>query len=69
MEEEQEKMLKKKNTENEEFYMSENKHKCRCEWNHNNEVYVSYNGNEYNDCVKYVDLDDFVPFLLVAKKN
>jgi len=63
------KNVKKKNTENEEFYMSENKHKCRCEWNHNNEVYVSYNGNEYNDCVKYVDLDDFVPFLLVAKKK
>ena len=61
--------VKKKNNENEEFYMSENKHNCRCEWNHNNEIYVSYNGNEYNNCSKYIDIDDFVPFLLVVEKK
>ena len=61
--------VKKKNNENEEFYMSENKHNCRCEWNHNNEIYVSYNGNEYNNCSKYIDIDNFVPFLLVVEKK
>ena len=61
--------VKKKNSENEEFYMSENKHNCRCEWNHNNEIYVSYNGNEYNNCSKYIDIDNFVPFLLVVEKK
>ena len=61
--------VKKKNNENEEFYMSENKHNCRCEWNHNNEIYLSYNGNEYNNCSKYIDIDNFVPFLLVVEKK
>ena len=61
--------VKKKNNENEEFYMSDNKHNCRCEWNHNNEIYVSYNGNEYNNCSKYIDIDNFVPFLLVVEKK
>ena len=60
---------KKKNEENEEFYLSENKHKCRCDWNHNNEIFVSYNGNECNDICKYNDLDDFVPFLFVINKK
>ena len=63
------KNIKKKNNENEEFYISENKHKCRCDWNHNNEIYVSYNGNEYNDYCKYSDMDNFVPFLLVIEKK
>ena len=63
------KNIKKKNSENEEFYTSENKHNCRCEWNHNNEIYVSYNGNEYNDCSKYIDIDNFVPFLFVVEKK
>ena len=60
---------KKKNVENEEFYLTENKHKCRCDWNHNSEIYVSYNGNEYDDFCKYNDLDDFVPFLIVVDKK
>ena len=63
------KNVKKKNAENEEFYMSENKHKCRCDWNHNNEIYVSYNGNEYNDYCKFVDMDSFVPFIIVAERK
>ena len=63
------KNVKKKNSENEEFYMSENKHKCRCDWNHNNEIYVSYNGNEYNDYCKFVDIDSFVPFIFVVEKK
>ena len=63
------KKKKKKNNENEEFYLSENKHKCRCDWNHNNEIYVSYNGNEYDDYSKYIDIDKFVPFLLVVEKK
>ena len=63
------KNIKKKNNENEEFYISENKHKCRCDWNHNNEIYVSYNGNENNDYCKYSDMDNFVPFLLVCEKK
>ena len=63
------KNVKKKNVENEEFYMSENKHKCRCDWNHNNEIYVSYNGNEYNDYCKFVDMDSFVPFIIVAERK
>ena len=63
------KNVKKKNIENEEFYLSENKHKCRCDWNHNNEIYVSYNGNEYDDYSKYIEIDKFVPFLLVVEKK
>ena len=63
------KNVKKKNSENEEFYLNENKHNCRCEWNHNNEIYVSYNGNECNDCVKYIDFDNYIPFLLVVEKK
>ena len=63
------KNVKKKNVENEEFYMSENKHKCRCDWNHNNEIYVTYNGNEYNDYCKFVDMDSFVPFIIVAERK
>ena len=63
------KVTKKKNEENEEFYLSENKHKCRCDWNHNNEIFVSYNGNEYDDCCKCIDLDDFVPFLIVVERK
>ena len=63
------KVAKKKNEENEEFYLSENKHKCRCDWNHNNEIFVSYNGNEYDDCCKCIDLDDFVPFLIVVERK
>ena len=63
------KIVKKKNNENEEFYMSENKHKCRCDWNHNNEIYVSYNGNENNDFCKYTNMDNFVPFLLVVERK
>ena len=63
------KNVKKKSNESEEFYMTENKHKCRCDWNHNNEIYVSYNGNENNDCCKYIDMDNFVPFLLVVEKK
>ena len=39
--------------------MTKNKHECRCDWNHNSEIYVSYNGNEYDDFCKYNDLDDF----------
>ena len=49
--------------------MSENKHKCRCDWNHNNEIFVSYNGNENNDFCKYTDMDNFVPFLFVVEKK
>ena len=60
---------KKKNVENEEFYLSENKHKCRCDWNHNSEIFVSYNGNEYNDFCKFNVLDEFVPFLIVVDKK
>ena len=63
------KNIKKKNNENEEFYLSENKHKCRCDWNHNNEIYVSYNGNENNDYSKYIDIDKFIPFLLVVERK
>ena len=63
------KVTKKKNEDNEEFYLSENKHKCRCDWNHNNEIFVSYNGNEYDDCCKCIDLDDFVPFLIVVERK
>ena len=63
------KITKKKNEENEEFYSSENKHKCRCDWNHNNEIFVSYNGNECNDLCKCIDLDDFVPFLIVVERK
>ena len=63
------KNIKKKNNENEEFYISENKHKCRCDWNHNNEIYVSYNGNENNDYCQYSDMDNFVSFLLVCEKK
>ena len=63
------KTVKKKNVENEEFYLSENKHKCRCDWNHNCEIYVSYNGNEYNDFCKFIDLDEFVPFLIVVDRK
>ena len=62
------KIVKKKN-ENDEFYMSENKHKCICDWNYNNEIYVSYNGNENNDCCRIVDVDNFVPFLLVVERK
>ena len=60
---------KKKNVENEEFYLSENKYKCRCDWNHNNEIFVSYNGNECDDVCKYNDLDNFVPFLIVIDRK
>ena len=63
------KITKKKNEEKEDFYLSENKHKCRCDWNHNNEIFVSYNGNEFGDFCKYIDLDDFVPFLIVIEKK
>ena len=62
------KVVKKKN-ENEEFYLSENKHKCRCDWNHNSEIFVSYNGNECNDFCKFKELDEFVPFLIVVDKK
>ena len=62
------KVVKKKN-ENEEFYLNENKHKCRCDWNHNSEIFVSYNGNECNDFCKFNDLDEFVPFLIVVDKK
>ena len=58
-----------KETENEEFYLSENKHKCRCDWNHNGEIFVSYNGNECNDFCMYNELDNFVPFLYVIDKK
>ena len=60
---------KKNNEENEEFYLSENKHKCKCDWNHNNEIFVYYNGNEYNDFCNYIDIDEFVPFLSVVEKK
>ena len=63
------KMTKKKNEDNEEFYLSENKHKCRCDWNHNNEIFVSYNGNEFDDFCKFNDLDEFVPFLIAIDKK
>ena len=63
------KVVKKKNVENEEFYLSENKHKCRCDWNHNGEIFVCYNGNECNNFCKYNDLDEFVPFLYVIDKK
>ena len=63
------KNVKKKSNENEEFYITENKHRCRCDWNHNNEIYISYNGNENNDCCKYIDMDNFVPFLLVVERK
>ena len=63
------KISKKKNEESEEFYLSENRHKCRCDWNHNNEIFVSYNGNEFDDFCKYIDLDDFVPFLTVVERK
>ena len=49
--------------------MNENKHKCRCDWNHNSEIFVSYNGNECNDFCKFNDLDEFVPFLIVVDKK
>ena len=62
------KIVKKKN-ENEEFYLSENKHKCRCDWNHNGEIFVCYNGNECNDFCKYNELDNFVPFLCVIDRK
>ena len=60
---------KKKNVENDEFYLSENKYKCRCDWNHNNEIFVSYNGNECDDFYNYNDLDNFVPFLIVLDRK
>ena len=60
---------KKNNEENEEFYLSENKHKCKCDWNHNNEIFVYYNGSEYNDFCNYIDIDEFVPFLSVVEKK
>jgi len=63
------KINKKKNAENEEFYLNENKYKCRCDWNHNNEIFVSYNGNECDDVCKYNDLDNFVPFLIVIDRK
>ena len=63
------KLVNKKNNENEEFFMRENEHKCRCDWNHNNEIFVSYNGNENNDFCKYTDMDNFVPFLLVVERK
>jgi hypothetical protein len=63
------KNVKKKNIENEEFCTNDNKHNCRCEWNHNNEIYVSYNGNEYNNCSKFCDIDNFVPFLFAVEKK
>jgi len=63
------KVARKKNSENEEFYTSENKHKCRCDWNHNNEVYVSYNGNDNKDNCRYIDMDSFVPFLYVVQRK
>jgi hypothetical protein len=63
------KNVKKKNIENEEFCINDNKHNCRCEWNHNNEIYVSYNGNEYNNCSKFCDIDNFVPFLFAVEKK
>ena len=63
------KITKKKEKENEEFYLSENKHKCRCDWNHNGEIFVSYNGNECKDFCMYNELDNFVPFLYVIDKK
>ena len=63
------KVVRKKNIENDEFYTSENKHKCRCDWNHNNEVYVSYNGNDSKDNCRYIDMDNFVPFLHVVQRK
>ena len=63
------KVARKKNSENEEFYTSENKHKCRCDWNHNNEVYVSFNGNDNKDNCRYIDMDSFVPFLYVVQRK
>ena len=63
------KVARKKNSENEEFYTSENKHKCRCDWNHNNEVYVSYNGNDSKDNCRYTDMDSFIPFLHVVQRK
>ena len=63
------KNVKKKNNENEEFYMTENKHKCRCDWNHNNEIYICYNGNENKDCCKFFDMDNFAPFLFIVEKK
>ena len=63
------KVARKKNSENEEFYTSENKHKCRCDWNHNNEVYVSYNGNDSKDNCRYTDIDSFIPFLYVVQRK
>ena len=63
------KKIEKKKNENEEFYMSENKHKCICDWNHNNEIYVYYKGNEKNDYIEYVEIDNFVPFLHVVERK
>lgn len=63
------KVARKKNSENEEFYTSENKHKCRCDWNHNNEVYVSYNGNDSKDNCRYTDMNSFIPFLYVVQRK
>ena len=48
--------------------MADNKHKYIWGWNHNNEIYISYNGNEYNDYCKYVDIDNFI-FIIVLEKN
>ena len=63
------KRVSKKKEENEEFYLNDNNHKCKCDWNHNNEIFVSYNGNEFNDCCQYIDIDEFVPFLSVVDKK
>ena len=63
------KEYQKKKEENEEFYLNDNNHKCKCDWNHNNEIFVSYNGNEFNDCCQYIDIDEFVPFLSVVDKK
>ena len=60
----------KKKVEDEEFSMVENSHNCKCDWNNNNEIYVSYSGNEFSDYCKIMDYSCILPFLFaIGRKN
>jgi hypothetical protein len=59
------KNIKKK--EPEDFYLNENIHKCHCEWNYNNEIFVCYIGTEMNDYIQFDDIDNFLIFLYVVE--
>lgn len=60
----------KKKVEDEEFSMVENSHNCKCDWNNNSEIYVSYSGNEFSDYCKILDYSCILPFLFaIGRKN